>query len=447
MPETRVYPDTNIALHYKAFDQIDWCALVGSTELVVVITSVFLREIDHQKDRERGNVQKRAKSVNAWLGKLRRSKSTELRKAVRIEVNHSEPETEVVFADHGLVATVNDDKLLACMIRDHLKYPDAVLVCVTADIALAFKVEAKGFVVIEPLDADRVSDGLDPAQAEIRELRKELAELKSRAVPQPQLAVHFPGKATHLVVPISNLAPFTDRLIEEHLEREAQMLSFQSSFNKVLWLEPPSESDIAGYRKKLGDWLRWYGPDAVARGLTFGLELLLSNDGSGNAEDIDVDLTFPESVFVAESRILPTGPKKPKRPEARRVMDMSFGRGGIGYPRSFLDSQRVVERELRALDRVQLVCAEGRRHEIGVHVRSMKHQSEVKMPHFDAWFCSASDVLTGFAIGYRIHAASSPKIVEGTLNVQITSQPGRIELSGEDDEGPEEFQEESDVTD
>jgi hypothetical protein len=42
MVTKRIYPDTMVALHYRPFDDIDWCALVAADEVVLVITSVCL---------------------------------------------------------------------------------------------------------------------------------------------------------------------------------------------------------------------------------------------------------------------------------------------------------------------------------------------------------------------------------------------------------------------
>jgi hypothetical protein len=104
VPAFRVYPDTNIALHYKGLEEIDWRTLVGAAkddEVVVVVTAVVLREIDAQKDRGRGVVQGRARRVSSWFGKVRREKKTELRPGIRMEVNATEPEVEVDLAAEG----------------------------------------------------------------------------------------------------------------------------------------------------------------------------------------------------------------------------------------------------------------------------------------------------------------------------------------------------------
>jgi hypothetical protein len=60
---------------------------------------------------------------------------------------------------------VNDDKIVACLVRDRRKHIDAKLVCVTTDNALAYKVGAKGFTVIDPAEDDRLPDETDPREA------------------------------------------------------------------------------------------------------------------------------------------------------------------------------------------------------------------------------------------------------------------------------------------
>lgn len=44
-----VFIDTNVALHYRRMDEIDWRQLTGADKVVIVITPVFFRELDKQK--------------------------------------------------------------------------------------------------------------------------------------------------------------------------------------------------------------------------------------------------------------------------------------------------------------------------------------------------------------------------------------------------------------
>lgn len=45
--------DTNIYLHYLPFEEIPWSDLLGTKDVVVVITATILEEIDNKKDEEK----------------------------------------------------------------------------------------------------------------------------------------------------------------------------------------------------------------------------------------------------------------------------------------------------------------------------------------------------------------------------------------------------------
>ena len=193
----RIYPDTNVALHYRPFTEIDRYALAGADEVELVINVIFLRELDHHKNHARRTLQNRARRVVGWLGSIRRGVS-EVRPGVRVLFELADPELELNLASYGLVATVNDDKFLACILRDRTKYPGMNLICVTADIALAVKAEGLGVQVVKPPDECKLAEEPDEAQMEIRALRKQIVELASRAAPAPDLIVAFAGGVGHL---------------------------------------------------------------------------------------------------------------------------------------------------------------------------------------------------------------------------------------------------------
>ena len=183
----RAYLDTPVAMHYRPFKEIDWRKLLGADAVVLAITPVFLREVDEHKDHKRGALQQRARRMNTWLAELRRTKSWEIRPGVRVEVNTREPELDVDFAACGLQLPVNDDKIVACMVRDAVVHAGVPLVCVTSDNALGYKVDGAGFDVVEPPEDMRLVDEPDAAEREKRELQKQIVELKKRIDPEPIL--------------------------------------------------------------------------------------------------------------------------------------------------------------------------------------------------------------------------------------------------------------------
>ncbi|MFT3752093.1 MAG: PIN domain-containing protein [Paludibacter sp.] len=57
-----LFLDTNIFLHFRSFEQIDWSKLIEvDDEYCIVIPEIVIKEIDKIKDTGRGKIQKRAK--------------------------------------------------------------------------------------------------------------------------------------------------------------------------------------------------------------------------------------------------------------------------------------------------------------------------------------------------------------------------------------------------
>lgn len=414
----RAYPDTPVAMHYRPFEDIDWCKLLGADQVVLVITPVFLREIDEHKDHKRGALQQRARRMNTWLADLRRTKNWTIRTGVRVEVNAREPERDLDFAAHGLEPSINDDKIVACMLRDAKTAPDTPLVCVTSDNALGFKADAAGFEVVAPPDEMRVAEEPDQAEREKRQLQQKLVELQKRIEPAPDLAVHFVGGEDHVTVNLSGLEEPAEEDFDEEIEAERSGLDMRHRFLPLTTHRPPKAKAVERYLQDLRAWMVKHKRGAIMRAHTFDLELMLANAGIGNASDIEIDLTFPDAVFAAETRTLPDVEERPTPPKPEDVYSaLTIAKvKPFTYPR--LDVRPVRLREPIRIDDHLLDP-----HRVRVLVDRAKHQANVVLPTFQAWF-EVGRLQTGFSIDYRIHAASTPEIKTGALHVKVDVREG-----------------------
>jgi len=302
-------------MHYRPFEEIDWCTLVEAEEVVLVLTPVFLREMDQHKDHKRGVLQTRARRMSSWLGELRRSKRWIIRHNVRVEVSSREPELDIDMAAHGLEPSVNDDKIVACMLRDAKNAPGMVLVCVTSDNTLSFKVEAAGFEAMSPPETMRLADELDPSEQEKRQLQKELAALRRRMDPEPNLGLHFEGGDDSFLVELRGLRAQTSDEIDRELAVTREGLELHATIHRSILLRPPSAKAIDRYLEELRAWMVGATKLALKHARTFDVRLQLVNQGLGNATDIEIDLTLPDIAFAARSRKLPEIADRPKEPQ------------------------------------------------------------------------------------------------------------------------------------
>ena len=424
----RVYPDTPVAMHYRPIEEIDWRALVGADEVVLIITPVFLRELDEHKDHKRGALQQRARRASAWCGEVGRARNKVIRSGVRVEVNAREPELDVDFGRHGLVPSVNDDKIVACMLRDRQSDPDAQLVCVTSDNALAFKAEHAGFEVVHPPEEMRLPDEPDPVERENRQLRQKIVEMERRIDPRPDLALRFEGGGDHTTVRLAGGEAPTDEDLDEEIEAERVMLDVRYRFLEATHRLPSAQAKER-YLKELRDWMVKTTKAAIDCAHTFDVRLVLANSGLGNALDIEVSLVFPPNVYVAETRSLPNVAKRPAPPEAedkwQSPLALAEHRLMLNLNR-FTALEQIVDLEtLRPRGPVRIEGNGNGPHGVRIIVARSKHQTQIVLPCFQAWF-GVGRRIGGFSIDYRIHAASTPDIKEGKLHVKVDAMDGPV---------------------
>jgi hypothetical protein len=433
MATARVYLDANIALHYQPLEQLDWRAIVDRDQVVVVITSVFLREIDLNKDSKRGHIQKRARRVNSWLGEVRKNKTKALSPGIALKVIADEPEVDVNFEDHGLAPSSNDDKFVACMLRDRVTYPDAEFICVTADSALAYKADAKGFLVVEVPDSYRLQPEPDDKELENRELRKQLVAFQNRVEPAPRLRIASTGDESYSVFAARIVDPIADEDIQDYIQLQKSMIELGSNVLLGALYTPPSKASIGGYVNLLVEWLHWYNVDAIARGLTCRMKLVLKNDGNGNAIDMELRFRFPASVFVAKERVYQSGPTRPRMPRGRSMIDAYTERLNTAvFAPSVVGLRNLLGRE--TYEPVRIVESENE-HELVIHVASIKHRSEVALPEFDAWFSSAEELPTnGFQVECQIHVGLPPDLQEQQIDVNVSLDQCAVGIPDDDSE-------------
>jgi hypothetical protein len=65
---TGLFLDTNVLLHYRRIDEIDWLSISGTDAVVLLICPIVVRELDHHKDSHLIVTVVRARtSVATWI--------------------------------------------------------------------------------------------------------------------------------------------------------------------------------------------------------------------------------------------------------------------------------------------------------------------------------------------------------------------------------------------
>jgi rRNA-processing protein FCF1 len=319
-----VVVDTNLFLHYKRPDQLNWKAL-QSANVELVIMAVVIRELEKVKNfGSSSRLKTRAADSITWLSKLMdKGFEVELRTGLRLKFQTTEP--IINFADHSLIRELQDDVLIAGLINLTKTTPGRPVLA-TADLGVKSKARQRDFEVFAPLETDRLPEEPDFRDKELLELRKENLQLKNR---QPRLKIAFANRTTRLDVLPSTAhprpAPLTLDAIKQQyplLEKGTSIIDGGALQQLVNVLNVIPESRRGSYNEKLHKFYYDHAKylDRVEKLQTMAecrveLQFLLVNEGTAPATDIDVVLTFPEGAFVFKDLKLMHEPKPPVPPE------------------------------------------------------------------------------------------------------------------------------------
>ena len=124
--------DTNVLLHYRPINQIDWSSISGCKNPIVYVPLVVIEELDKHKDQHRlAKIRERARRTLALIDKVIGDEfSGDLRKGVRLIVESVPPKVgwdvlnlEKNKPDHRLIASAfaknSDSNQVAVVHRDY----------------------------------------------------------------------------------------------------------------------------------------------------------------------------------------------------------------------------------------------------------------------------------------------------------------------------------------
>lgn len=330
--QTFIVLDTNLLLHFKQPDQMDWTA-VGD-EVVLLILPVVLRELEKAKALG-GNlrVKQRAGKMVSWLSRLLdEGQEVPIRPGVALRFIGDEPQVD--FAINHLAREVQDDQIVASLIDLKGRLPSSPILC-TADMGLRVKAKQRGFRLHVPLDGERLAEEPDPKDKEISELRQELLKFRDRV---PKLSAAFGDGNLHVKPDPVLVPPAPSGLESVKLQHQPMTAAKQtqpgSIGDLVKMFSAPSEAAVEHYNNRLEEFFADYAKylekfEAWCRTTRrcFLFDLKLSNSGTTPATDLDAIFTFPDGVHILQASKIPQAPRKPVAPQ---VPTHAFGPvGGV----------------------------------------------------------------------------------------------------------------------
>ena len=224
MTTLHLFPDSNLFLHYKALNEIEWSKFRDFDQVDIVVCRTVQREIDKLKDGRDGRRTQRARKAASTFLEIAQHGPQELRVALpRVSLrldNASQPSQTL---SDKLDYNQPDDQIVGYVARFNEENPDADVRILTRDSGPIITSRGLGISCEIPDEAWKLEPEKDDRDREIHRLIEELRELQSK---EPQFQIQYLGGsgADRITIAYDALLPLapeevsdlTDILVRQH---------------------------------------------------------------------------------------------------------------------------------------------------------------------------------------------------------------------------------------
>jgi rRNA-processing protein FCF1 len=302
-----LFLDTNVYLHYKDFEQIDWkTSVCDGEDFTIVVPPIVIREIEKQKDSCRGKIQARAKNVSSKFGGY----FLENKVSEKIKIATCEDPSDKDFDGLKFNRSTNDDVLILSVIKSGYNKNDIIVI--SRDIPLLIKAQSNQLKYYKMADEFLIKEELSEEEKELIATKKELEKYKNR---QPKPSVTFIGGAILLkftkpknIDLEAELEKFMDNLKSENPYYQKKVQS-DKSYNSIFILNDPSDERIIRYNKELDEYYSEYEvyqrfkiKNNILSERFQEIRFEIHNDGTAQTGDMKIFIDFPENIKLYNKR-------------------------------------------------------------------------------------------------------------------------------------------------
>lgn len=296
--------DTNVFLHYKDFEQIDWKSLVGD-DVTICVAQFVLGEIDKHKDQARGKIQKRAKKISARFSEIFLK---EVSVQINIEVMDNPPSS--AFNDEQYHKDINDDWIILSAL--YSTYPDADIVMVSGDNGILLKAKRHGLGYLLMPGTLLLAEEPSDEEKEIKQLKQQIAKYENR-LPEPKVEFEDETDLLKITKPTfvdiqKELKEYEDQLKASHAyqpitdRKDLNGLFAMSSSLNLTYSTPAQRKE---YNEELDEYFKkkvmlkqvqlW---KQLLEQRFVELDLWLCNVGTASLGDTIIFITIPDDVAI-----------------------------------------------------------------------------------------------------------------------------------------------------
>lgn len=428
-----LFLDTNIYLHYKNFEQLNWAEILSSSEdVTIVVPPITLNEIDKIKDRGTGKVNGRARNT------AKRFREVFLEgKDTNIPMEHCNGPKPADFDTYTLDKEIADNHFVLSALLYQQKCNRSVII-VAADTNPLLTAKTLGLEYKYLPDEYRLQPELSQTEKELFQVKKELEQFKNR---KSNPIITFANKKAYLKIRKPAQVD-ADSMIKKQIEEEWKRIPYYtekdnarpsnpSAIAVAYMLRTPKlpqtdieryNAEVKEYHKEFEEYARLKFEQEALNAQMFEIKLQLTNNGNAPTGNLDIFIYFPENINLYDTNsqksvdieIVPLEPEKPSMfssPLSREIRrqkhyrrNESIANALFGYednrPKMWDMNKIIKERDFK----------------FSKDALSQTLTYELKFPdklYVNLFQCNS------FRIGYIIVDGTLPNRIEGVLNVVV----------------------------
>jgi len=427
--------DTNSLLHYHLFTDLQWSEFIGTKNIVLVISTTVLRELDQKKFSARQiELKNRAQLVIKKLSELLTSTDTSIPINKNVDIFYFSGEPKINWDEENLDSSLPDDRIIATILEAAFPLRDVLLL--SSDLGIKLKAKGKGISCASIPDKFLLKNNNDTKQREIDKLKQRIQFLENR-LPSLSIKLFSSGEATffkkYILTPI--IAPMTQEEIDEQIEKlknelqNTESASDGSTIGGILSsFNASTKEEIERYEQEVKEYLikmtQYFEREfevrkIISRKIT--IELIIENQGTIPAEDIDIFLHFPDGFKLFSEDISIESLEKPTmpiRPRSHSEMLSSLSNFNIHLPNFDRMStiNNVDKIDFNAPSKPTIIKTNS--YDVKYELNKIKHGFQISLDPLFLVFDSIESARS-FKIDYSILAGNLPEPANGELNIII----------------------------
>ncbi len=359
-----VFLDTNLHLHFKDFDQIDWPSVLLYKKVCLVFAPINFDELEKFKyDRDSERRQKRSRAITKKIDEIMfsvapgKDASIPGRSDVSMQFLTDSPNISLYS---GLQAYSNDDHLVASILKfidDNPTIDRDDVILVSEDSGILNKARVRNITICRIDEKFRLPDEPTTDKQKIAKLERELAEIKKKEpmldlafvkddYPEEELCFHIDIISDARPEEIDRLCEVEAQAIEWFPSNELNSSESMSQKNMPAGEKDPLAASLSASIKSLQDQIRSFSPLSIPQTeierykkekdeylLSYReyllesvyweqikqqvrrIDLQIVNRGTSAATGLVVKVIFPDELKVQNWEVLPDKPEKPVRPQ------------------------------------------------------------------------------------------------------------------------------------